>query len=212
MLHVSIEGEWSALDFSEYFAAIDKTYGVIALIEVERRSAREMERFYRDAIEFSPKEFRYARRFMLLRGPNALGYPGFGGGTLLDVSAYKDPAALLDDDEKLKVRRCTYASPGATDFTGMGQALGHVKDILLKCIEVCTGRRERNLKNDILEQQRDAEVLKNVKERLAILKGLGYSDMQCRQVLAEVSPAVAKLEALASRGLVIGASVEGSDG
>ena len=186
MLHVSIEGQWSARDFSEYFAAVDKTYSVLALVEVERRSAREMERFYRDAIEFSPKEFRYARRFMFLRGPNALGHPGFGLGTLLDVSAYKDPAALLEEDEKLQVRRCTYASPGATDFTGMGQALGHVKDILLKCIEVCTGHRERNLKNDILEQQRDAEVLKNVKERLSILKNLGYTDMQCRQVLAEV--------------------------
>ena len=80
MLHVSIEGHWSARDFSEYFAAVDKTYSVLALIEVERRSAREMERFYRDAIEFSPKEFRYARRFMFLRGPNALGHPGFGLG------------------------------------------------------------------------------------------------------------------------------------
>ena len=212
MLHVQIEGEWSALDFSDYFAAIDKTYSVLALVEVERRSAREMERFYRDAIEFSPKEFQYARRFMFLRGPNSLGHPGFAGGTLLDVSAYKDPGALLDDDEKLKVRRCNYASPGATDFTGMGQALGHVKDVLLKCVEVCMGRRERNLKNDILEQQRDAEVLKNVRERLSILKSLGYTDVQCRQVLAEVSPAVAKLEALASRGLLVDASSESSDG
>ena len=212
MLQVRIEGEWSALDFSEYFSAMNQAYGVLALVEIERRSARDMERFYRDAFEFGPKEFRYARRFMFLRGMQGPGYPGAAFGALLDPTAYKDPGALLDADERLVVRRCNYASPGATDFTGLGQALGHVKDIVLKCIDVCSNRRERNLKNDILEQQRDAEVLKNVKERLLILKSLGYTDTQCRQVLAEVSPAVAKLESLANRCLVVDASVEEGDG
>lgn len=212
MLHVQIEGDWSALDFADYFAALNHTHNVFALVEVERRSAREMERFYRDAFEFGPKEFRYAPRFMFLRGVHGLGYPGGTFGGLLDPSAYRDPAALLEPDERLSVRRCHYASPGATDFTGLGQALGHVKDIILKCVDVCTTRRERNLKNDILEQQRDGEVLKNVKERLSILKSLGYTDSQCRQVLAEVSPAVAKLEDLARRGLVINASSQDGDG
>ena len=211
MLHVSIEGQWSALDFAEYFAAVDQVYSVFALIEIERRSAREMERLFKGAVKFSPDQFRFMEGLMF-RGLNSPAYISSRDGGQLDASAYKNPAALLSNDEKLRVRRCTYASPGATDFTGLGQALGHLKDIIFKCIEVSTSSQERKLTNEILKEKYNGEVLKNLKDRIEILKSVGYSDVQCRRILSKVSPSVAKLESLANRGLVVDVSDDRADG
>ena len=209
MLRIEISGRWSAKDFADFYESIDVVYSVFAIVSVEQDSAREFERFYREFIDFypGPKMPRRYRYFLSMQR-------SLGGAvhTPIDPSKFRDAAALLDDDEKLIVLRCEYASPGATDFTGIGQALGHVKEVLLKCVDVWVDRDERTIRNQILEQERDAAALKNVRERLAVLKELRYSDSQCRQILAEVSPAVAKLEALAQRGLIANASTSQNDG
>jgi hypothetical protein len=209
VLRIEIAGRWSAKDFAEFYDSIDALYSLFAVVSVEEESAREFERFYRDFIEYypGPKMPRRYRYFLgMQRGLGGVGH------TPIDASKFRDAAALLDADERLTVRRCEYASPGATDFTGIGQALGHVKDVVLKCIDILVNRRERHLKNSILEEDLDAAALRNVRERLSILKELGYSDTHCRQILAEVSPAVAKLEALAQRGLITNAVSTENDG
>ena len=138
-------------------------------------------------------------------------YTGFGYGPI-DISRFRDASELLENSEKLKVRRCEYASPGATDFTGIGQALGHLKDLILKCIDARLTRNERNIKNEILEHERDSAALKNLQARLSILKELGYSRSQIRKILMEASPALAKLESLAQHGLITDASTLDTDG
>ena len=136
---------------------------------------------------------------------------GFGYSPI-DISRFRDASELLDNNEKLKVRRCEYASPGVTDFTGIGQALGHLKDLILKCIDARITRNERNIKNQILEHERDSAALRNVQERLSILKELGYSHSQIRKILMEASPALANLESLAQHGLITDASTTDTDG
>ena len=210
MLRVEIAGRWNAKDFSEFYDSMNTLYSLFSLIEIEQQSSYEFERLSREFFDFYPPGRSSPRRFRYYLGAQrALA----GGGYVpIDPAKFRDATTLLEDDEQLAVRRCEYASPGVTDFAGMGQALGHVKDIVLKCIDVWVGRRERELKNEILEHQRDAEALKNVRERLSILKSLGYSETHCRQILAEVSPAVAKLEALTQRGLITNASDIENDG
>lgn len=209
MLRVEIAGRWSARDFADYYESIDALYCLFAVVSIEKDSARDFEQFYRDFLEFYPGP-NSSRRYRYFLGMQR-GLGGFGH-TPIDPSKFREAAALLHADEQLTVRRCEYASPGATDFTGIGQALGHVKDVVLKCVDVWINRDERKIKNQILEQERDAAALKNVRERLSVLKELGYTDSQCRQILAEVSPAVAKLEALAQRGLITNASTTENDG
>jgi len=208
MLRIEIAGRWSAKDFADFYESLDALYSVFAVVSVEYDSAREFERYYRDLLDFYPGA-KGSRRYRYFLGSQR-GLPG--GHTPIDPSKFREAAAFLDEDERLTVRRCEYASPGASDFTGIGQALGHVKDVVLKCIDIHVSRDERKIKNQILEQERDAAALKNVRERLSVLKELGYSDSHCRQILAEVSPAVAKLEALAQRGLITDASKIENDG
>ncbi len=210
MLRVEIAGRWSAKDFAEFYGSVNALYSLFALIEIEQESAYEYERLYREFLDYYPPALSSPRRSRYFLGVQRA-LTGMGHSPI-DPSKFRDAASLLEEEELLAVRRCEYASPGATDFTGLGQALGHVKDVVLKCVDVFVGRRKRELENALLEEQRDAEALKNVRERINILKSLGYSDTQCRQILAEVSPAVAKLEALAQRGLITNASDVEADG
>lgn len=210
MLRVNIDGRWSAKDFADFYESVDTLYSLFSLIEIEKESVYEFERFYQEFFHFYPPGLSSPRRFRHFLGIQR-GMPAVGN-LPIDPFKFKDASALLEAHERLSVRRCEYASPGVTDFSGIGQALGHVKDVVLKCIDVWVGRRERQLKNELLEHQRDAEALKNVRERLSVLKELGYSDSHCRQILAEVSPAVAKLEALAQRGQITNAFDIENDG
>ncbi len=106
------------------------------------------------------------------------------------------------------VRCCTYASPGVTDFTGLGQALGHLKDVIIKLIDVKTASRERNIRNQILEEELQATALRSVREKIAILKELGYTEADLRSIVAALSPSVLTLEKFVDRGMITSAQIQ----
>lgn len=208
-MRVEIDGQWEAKDFVDFYESVHTLYSAFAVVSIEQESEYEVERLYREFLDFYPPGRMLSRRMrFFLRAQHGVA----GGAALVPPGKFRDADDLLEPHEHLIVRRCEYASPGVTDFAGIGQVLGHVKDIILRCIDVCVSRRERQLKNELLKQERDAKALQNVAERIKVLKSLGYSDSHCRQILAEVSPAVAKLEALAERGLIKHAESVENDG
>src|SRR4051812_21075906 len=46
----------------------------------------------------------------------------------------------------LRVVRLQYASPGVQDLAGIGVIVGHIKDLVLRLIDLATSRKERRLK------------------------------------------------------------------
>ena len=210
MLRIEIAGVWTAKDFANFYKSINDIYSIFVVILIEIESAKDFNMQY---IQFLTHESSHGRidRKMYYELLERQRYTGFGYGPI-DISRFRDASELLENSEKLKVRRCEYASPGATDFTGIGQALGHLKDLILKCIDARLTRNERNIKNEILEHERDSAALKNLQARLSILKELGYSRSQIRKILMEASPALAKLESLAQHGLITDASTLDTDG
>jgi hypothetical protein len=53
-LRVEIDGSWSAEDFARMFTSVNDIYGVFALVKVERDSAEEIERYFREFEEYYP--------------------------------------------------------------------------------------------------------------------------------------------------------------
>ena len=76
----------------------------------------------------------------------------------------------------LRVVRIQYASPGIQDLAGIGVIVGHIKDFVLRLIELAASRDERRLKNRRLE-------LDNLREQVQIAKELGYTDKEIRNLL-----------------------------
>lgn len=109
----------------------------------------------------------------------------------------------------LTVKRCTFASPGVTDLVGLGQSLGHLKDIVGSVLTYSANRRERQIKEALLTEQLVAAKIENVARQINLLKNVGYSDYQCRRLLEEVDPAIQVLGNLAkAEKLVSVATVE----
>ncbi len=199
-----INGNWTAQDFTEYFASLNHIYSVLAVVEIERESAREWERHLED-FDFmlhkmmrTSKRFRHWLTFQRSLTPGPL--------HLLDASDLERSFAVLESGERLQVRRLQFASPGNTDLSGLGQAMGHVKDIVIKLIDVQVCSNERKIKNEILEEERRSAALRNLREQIAILKDLGYSESEVRAIVASSNPAIEKLLSLINRGLLTGVS------
>ncbi len=113
----------------------------------------------------------------------------------------------------LVVSRCNFASPGITDLAGLGQVLGHLKDILSSILNYSARRRERQLNEALLSEQLIAAKISNIASQVTLLKSVGYSDYQCRRLLEEVAPVVQVLGGLANaEKLVSVATIERDDG
>jgi hypothetical protein len=76
-LRIEIDGSWSAEDFARMFASVNDIYSVFALVKVERDSAEEMERYFREFEEYYPFPLRRLPR--RLRGRFVLQQSMFGG-------------------------------------------------------------------------------------------------------------------------------------
>ena len=205
-----IQGSWTAQDFTDYFSALDHLYSVLAIVEIERDSARDWEHYVEEFDLMFHKMLRSSRRFRHWLAFQRSTAPAFH--RLLDVEDITRSFGVLESSERLKVRRLEFASPGHTDLSGLGQAMGHVKDIVAKLIDVRVGSEERQIKNEILEEDRKAAALRNLREQISILKELGYTEVEIRAIVASSNPAVEKLVQLTSRGLITSVTERVNDG
>jgi hypothetical protein len=199
-IRFNIEGRWTTHDFSEFFRSVTHLYSLNVLIELERQDNQQLERYYMELREFSrmgplPRRMwrTFARTGMLSDQV---------GEKLITASSLDRSFDFLEEHEHLRVRRCNYASPGNIDLVGIGQSVGHLKDLVTKIIDVRVQAPERNLRNEILEEERKSAALKNLREQIGILKELGYSEAEVRQIIAKSKPAIEAISGLGERGLI----------
>jgi hypothetical protein len=76
----------------------------------------------------------------------------------------------------LRVVRLQYASPGVQDLAGIGVIVGHIKDLVLRLVDLAASREERRLKNRRLE-------IENLREQIHIAKEIGFTDKEIRNLL-----------------------------
>jgi hypothetical protein len=210
-IRVKIDGEWSVEDFAQFFSSTGYLYAIFAAVDLETELKPKLDPYfdlphflsYAGALPSSAR-----RRFA-----HALVRAQAGSISLASPEFLKAPASSLMPDEYLKVRRCFYASPGGIDLVGIGQAVGHVKDLILKMVDLKTTGADRELKTQILEQDLKAAGLKNLRDEIGILKELGYAESDIRRMIAASRPAVGSLANLADQGqLTFIEEVENNDG
>jgi hypothetical protein len=74
----------------------------------------------------------------------------------------------LEPIEQLYVRRIQFASPGSIDLVGIGAIVGHVKDLLLRIIDLAVSAERRRLENEGLHIENERRRIENEKERLEL--------------------------------------------
>ena len=129
-------------------------------------------------------------------------------------------ADLLDSDSlrtahSLQVQRVSYASPGFSDFTGFGQAMSALKDIIIKIIDTNSSAGERKRKVELLDVQIEQERLRKerirleiIKDKMDILQKAGCDQGMLQRIAAEVDPALKFIETAAHEGLISNATIQ----
>jgi len=113
--------------------------------------------------------------------------PMFGGvPPVLDEAQLSRLFRFLEPEERLEVRRISYASPGFSDLVGIGTVVGHIKEFILKLGERRDSRRHRELDEERAALENDRIRLENARNLVALGRDLGYTEMDLRLLVADV--------------------------
>ena len=99
---------------------------------------------------------------------------------------------FADPGEALQVRAIRYGSPGFKDLIGIGEVIGHVKDILFKVIDVSSTKGDKELEQEKLSLENHRLWLENQEKELEnmaifseLLRKNGYNDAEIKKSLTE---------------------------
>jgi hypothetical protein len=197
-LRLNIDGHWSATDMSACFQATNDLYSLrtaLTLLEDDWREAQYFfERFYlrRGPSRIPP--------FMFRRLGGAQFFPNAGA----SLQSPDQLVELLEPEERLQVEAVYYGSEGFKDLTGIGTAVGHLKDLIIKLIDVGVSRHRRPIEEEGLRLDNEAKRLKNARDYLALAKEAGYSEAEIRQMVLWSDKRQVTLVALAEQGKLVG--------
>ncbi|MBT9137328.1 MAG: hypothetical protein DDT34_02418 [Firmicutes bacterium] len=197
-IRLNIDGRWTATDMSLCFQATSDLYALRTALTLLEDDWQEAQYFF--------------ERFYLRRGPSRI--PPFMFRRLGGAQFFPNAAAglqspdqlveLLGPEERLQVQAVQYGSEGFKDFTGIGTAIGHLKDLVIKLIDIGVGRNRRAIEEEGLKLDNEAKRLKNAREYLALAKEVGCSEPEIRQMVLWSDKRQVTLVNLAEQGKLIG--------
>jgi hypothetical protein len=186
VLRVGIDGTWEAGEFAASFNALDRLYAMRFAIALELEELRELRDFYMD-VPFPPfpRSLRALRAWARLAPPSVLRSgraPLLGRGEVPFTVA----SELLEPEERLIVRRILYGSPGIKDLVGIGEIVGHLKDLLVRLIDHWSTGRQRSLENERRELENQQLQVEIAKQFVGLAQDLGYTKKEMRQLVSAV--------------------------
>lgn len=203
-----IEGSWSAEEMGRLLVAISDLYDLRLLLELLNDEWRLLDRYYDEFVHRFPFPSRRRRRFLSI-GPMPWDFAAVL--PVLDEPHLTRISNLLEPEERLQVRRVSYASPGSIDLVGIGAVVGHIKDFVLKLIEREDSKRSRELSDEQMSLENDRRRIENARNFVALARDLGYTETEVRRLVAHVDEKQEILDQLVdSRKLI--AVVENDEG
>lgn len=181
ILRLDLDGGWSAEELGRVLVNLSDLYNLRLFLELLREDIQEWARYFPDLLDFPP----FARH-RLRQHPYRPWFPLWQGLPPLDDSCLSRLSELIAPEERLKVWRVEYASPGFSDLAGLGAVIGHLKDFILKLIERRDGRRSRALSEERAELENESLRIQNARNLVALGRDLGYSETEMRTLFRHV--------------------------
>jgi HAMP domain-containing protein len=206
VLRIGIDGRWEATEFAKSLTSLDRLYTVRFALALESEELHELRDFYLDApFPPYPGSPRFFRRWAKLIPPSVL------RAERMPLITGSQPAVLTSDllepQERLVVQRVLYGSPGIKDLVGIGEIVGHVKDLLLRVIEYWSTKRQRELENDRKELENQQLQVEIAKGFVGLARELGYSKKEMRQLVGSVVREQRPLIQLVAAGKITSADI-----
>jgi hypothetical protein len=204
VLRVGIDGRWEASEFAQSLSSLDRLYSLKFGLHLAKQEFNEFREFFLD--DFSrpiSRSGRYLANWARLV-PLATSRSGLDA---LVVNGRISPltAELLEPEERLVLRRVIYGSEGIKDLAGIGEIVGHVKDLLLRLIDLWSTRNKRTLESERLELENRKLQVEVAKDFVGLARDLGYTQQEVRQLVAAVMSEQQPLVQLISAGKITSA-------
>lgn len=177
VLRLELEGRWSAEELGGALVSLSDLYDLRLFLELLHEDLMEWQRYFPE-LQGLPS-IRWRR---LSRRPHWTWFPWWPGPPTLDEAHLSRLPEVIEPEERLKVRRIEYGSPGVTDLIGIGEVVGHVKDFTLKLIERRDSRRSRELSDERAALENDRLRIENARNFVALGRDLGYSQTELREL------------------------------
>jgi len=183
VLRFEIDGSWTVDDMALAFLHQRDLYNLRLAIQLCFEEVRDWEMFYEELRHFPP--FRMRRRRLMVPPIQSMMYPAIptiplDGRELARLSQFSYP------QNPFSVRRMQYGSPGFKDLAGLGEIVGHLKDFLVKIIDVVSTKRQRELENQEREVRIERMRIENAREFVGLARECGYSEGDLRQFVSWV--------------------------
>ncbi|MFC4269603.1 hypothetical protein [Polaribacter marinivivus] len=178
-LRIRLNQKWSNVDFINLLTAVQNIYELY-IINEEINSMKSSESFFNSnlnksslIITYLEQNFMNSESTMIIRDMN-------------------DTKVFTDNDffrlkfflkKELQIIKIKYASPGFADFGGFGAAIGHLKDLLLKLIEVFENRKSNKINNERKEIENDILRIERSKKFIELLKDINYPESKIQKIL-----------------------------
>lgn len=184
VLNISIQGDWTARDFSKLFESIQSLYGFYYEldrgVELLHRHKKERTKYAEDI--HSP--------LSLYRNSSGILNQLFTETMNYRPRVKRQAKSPLFHGELL-IKKVTYSSPGVTDFLGIAKVIEQLKEILFHYIPNQREKQEVRL----IEQERIALQIKNLTE-------IGFSSTEIKQIILLEEVKLNKIGELLSSGKI----------
>lgn len=214
VVRINIDGCWTADDMSRSFQALDELYNLLvyARADLPRRFGRKHWKLLFEEFELHPLMFRELGIMF------PVGDTRIHGDLLAHVSLVirdireSESHVLPSTLPAFEVRRVRYGSEGFKDLAGAGDIVGHIKDFVLRIIEMFISRKQRaaliekaQLENDERRkrlEQLDVEIeiqkVEAATRYVQLMRDVGFTKSQIKSAIQSVG----------NRGDLIGSLVE----
>jgi len=177
-LRIDIVGRWNVYEFGRLLVGVSDLYNLHMLIRLSSQKKTEPKEYLLEALRRLSLSRTEMETNILER--EILAPYVWGGGIPLESSELARVADNILQEDVLTIRQISYASPGSADITGIGVALGHIKDIIFRLLDW----KKNNIETKILEANLQQIRLENAKQLVDIARGCGFSSSELRKMVS----------------------------
>lgn len=189
-IRIEMNGRWTAHELGELLVSLSDLYNMRALMSKQESNS---EKFVLDLLRqlSLQKALQKADEQQKVPLRSIIAPYAWGGGIPLESRELARVCQNVLPEGTLRVRRVVYSSPGSADLAGIGDSIGHIKDIIFRIIDWKLNREKLTLENQKLVIENElaqAELarirIENAQKLVDIAKDCGFSEAERRLMIS----------------------------
>lgn len=224
LMRLYIDGKWTVNEFADTLQAIQQLYDFQAycrwLSKMNQGKSRSKRRHQfmemTEMMGFHPSEAEFFLGYPLSDWRETSATLESISATTHELRRIRHPSELhalgqlpTHLDGPARVTQIHYSSPGVTDIAGVGEIIGHVKDLILSVAEMILNRdhrtqvaRQLKLENDKSEIEMIQTRLEAINKFIEVARNAGFSKKKIRTAIQSIDGKVELLAELVSLGKI----------